>query len=343
MSTESNVRQFPVKEKTPKRYLVTHTDLDGIGCAILAAKCYPNLSVNFVDYKEVNELIVEMLGVIDPEAKLIITDLSVSEELASILDKRGNVELIDHHPTASFLIKYPWALVLLENSATKNFYRVMSQKYQLEDYEPFVELVNNYDTWGGGSGPSPAAKDLNQLFQAMGRDAFGDRFIRSSSVRMTDVDQTVLALRERQCKEYIDESLEKVIIRQDPDGFEFAIVAAEQFTSEVGHRVLEAFKTVEYVMIIDLRDTKISLRGRGTVHVGELAKSCGGGGHKKAAGFPLQQNAVATQVFCCGGQCELTYSLSQQIIDLRTKAGETDAQGLQPSEDDGGSGPTPTP
>jgi nanoRNase/pAp phosphatase (c-di-AMP/oligoRNAs hydrolase) len=79
---------------------------------------------------------------------------------------------------------------------------------------------------------------------------------------------------------------------RDKDGNVFLLVAAEQYTSSLGNYLLQQFEEAEYVLILDMLHDKASLRSKGKVNVADLAKSCGGGGHAKAAGFLMNDAAV---------------------------------------------------
>ena len=81
--------------------LFTHTDLDGIGCAVLAKLAFQDeVDIEYCNYDEINEKVLEYINQNDNKVPIYITDISVNEEVANLLDKRGNVQLLDHHPKA---------------------------------------------------------------------------------------------------------------------------------------------------------------------------------------------------------------------------------------------------
>lgn len=101
--------------------LFTHTDLDGVGCAVLAylAFGYENVDVEFCSYDNVNQKVLKfiMSRSLSNSAYygLYITDLSVSEEVARQIEKhKDNImpRLFDHHATALWLNKYDWCQVM---------------------------------------------------------------------------------------------------------------------------------------------------------------------------------------------------------------------------------------
>lgn len=98
-----------------KTKIFCHTDLDGIGCAVLAYLAFgrENVDVEYCDYKDVDKK-VESFGESEEYKSydwVYITDISVSERLAERMDMAltGNkVALLDHHATALGLNKYSW-------------------------------------------------------------------------------------------------------------------------------------------------------------------------------------------------------------------------------------------
>jgi oligoribonuclease NrnB/cAMP/cGMP phosphodiesterase (DHH superfamily) len=89
--------------------LITHTDLDGLGCAILAKKVW-GISTNnilFVDYgedMEIENLIDRLKSLGGNIDKLYITDLSFSKETLDALSKESFIDFIevyDHHYATS--------------------------------------------------------------------------------------------------------------------------------------------------------------------------------------------------------------------------------------------------
>lgn len=289
-----------MKKHVEKRILFTHTDLDGVGCAVIYSKCFPNTDVFFCDYQEVNEIIMDVLTKTPADVPIMISDLSVDEDTAAYLDMRGNVELIDHHGTAKWLQdKYPWALVDTSWCGTKLMYQVMSRTFMIKDYEPFVELVDNYDRWGNGNGPTEQAKNLSRLVYIMGQERFFHRWITTSSTTLSPTEEIIITLDLEKERRYIEESIPKVVLLTDSNNTPYGLIAADQYVSVLGSELLKIITDIEYIVMIDFRNDKASLRGRGNINLGEFAKQMGGGGHAKAAGFPLQ--GATYKMFFMGG------------------------------------------
>ena len=76
--------------------LFTHTDLDGIGCAILAYLAFrrKNVEVEYCDYSNVNDKVRDFFynGNWDEYEQVFFTDISISNELALAIDKKCDEE-----------------------------------------------------------------------------------------------------------------------------------------------------------------------------------------------------------------------------------------------------------
>lgn len=273
-------------------YCVTHNDLDGIGCAILMEKVFPEVKTFTIDYRELPEVLPRVLEKAKTN-QVYVTDLSLTDELAALCDKHGKVQHIDHHISSKKPCeKYPWSLVDVNNCGTYLLWKMLSQYANLEDYKEFVELVDNYDTWGHGTQPTEKAKDLNRLLKMLGPDVFAQRFKHKSSVKFNDVEEAIINVDKHMEESYLQEVMTRAQAMRDKDGNVFLLVAAEQYTSSLGNYLLQQFEEAEYVLILDMLHDKASLRSKGKVNVADLAKSCGGGGHAKAAGFLMNDAAV---------------------------------------------------
>ena len=66
-------------------YCVTHNDLDGIGCAILMEKVFPEVKTFTIDYRELPEILPKVLEKAKT-SQVYVTDLSLTDELAELCD-----------------------------------------------------------------------------------------------------------------------------------------------------------------------------------------------------------------------------------------------------------------
>lgn len=292
--------------------LFTHTDLDGVGCAILAHLAFNfEIDVEYCDYDNINERVMNYLNTNDGSSYIYITDISVNKEVAELLDKRGGVHLLDHHPTALGLNKYSWCKVMIEDlsgvktSGTKMFYHWLCINGcfvdELENNQAlnrFAELVRNYDTWRWSTlgDKGLICKQVNDLLYLYGRE----RFIRWCLSEIHDevfprlyaADELVLKLKQQEIDEYIKEKDEQ-LFTSPMCGMNCGFVFAERYFSELGNRLCELHPEIDFVAMIDMSGTVSYRTVKDNVDLGEdVAKLFGGGGHPKAAGSQFSQDVI---------------------------------------------------
>lgn len=291
----------------PKYKLFTHTDLDGVGCAIVAFAYLgqENVEVTYCDYHEINEAVKAFIdeGKTHEYDRVFITDISVNEEVAKLVDKESKLlrtvwRLIDHHGTALALNDYRWAWVEVENVEGKTSGTSMFNDYLagmcvnfLIPVQDFVEAVRRYDTWEWKTIYSDEqAKQLNDLLFILGRDRFIERFTSDISVEFNETERLLLELEREAIDRYYESKVRQVFEVDLPEGTIVAVLA-ERYQSELGSRLGERFPMYKAIALIN-PSRSVSLR---TIHddvdVSAIAKRYGGGGHPKAAGFPLPPQA----------------------------------------------------
>lgn len=299
--------------------LFTHTDLDGVGCAILAKRAFEdNVDISYCNYDEINSKVKRfLLNDIDNYEICYITDISISDELAEEINKTNpsKFRLFDHHSSAEYLNKYGWCKVtttltpvdLIKTCGTELFYYyVVLLELPIEDiladkYFNFVYLVRTYDTWDwvnmGDFGKQ--AKSLNDLFHIHTKEEFVDDIVeklKSNKPLFSETDKVILDLKQKEIDAYIEKKDNKMVIRTGTDGesgesYSFGMVFADRFISELGNRLCTMHPEILYVAMVNLDESVVSLRTvRDDIHLGELAKAFGGGGHPKAAAFHIDVN-----------------------------------------------------
>ena len=286
--------------------LFTHTDLDGVGCAILAKLAFgEEVDISYCNYDDINENVMNYLNHNDDSLSYIyITDIRVNEEVAELLDKRGGVVLLDHHPTALGLNKYPWCKVMVEDlngvktSGTKMFYhwlgmnRCLNEELETnEALSRFAELVRNYDTWRwselGEEGV--ICKQVNDLMYLYGRDKFITWCISEIHdevfPRLYSADELLLNTKQKEIDEYVEEKNEQ-LFTSPMCGRVCGFVFAEKYVSELGNRLCKMHPEIDYVAMIDMGSKTVSYRTvKDDIDLGkDVAQLFGGGGHPKAAG-----------------------------------------------------------
>lgn len=289
--------------------LLSHNDLDGVGCGILAKLAFDKQVK--VRYNSVSGLDREVEWFLENDSKdtfLFITDLSVSKENESRLDEfyqmGGKLQLLDHHKTSLHYNDYDWGNVIVEDeegkltSATSLLYEYLVSKQLLNPSEAiteFVELVRQYDTWEWEKNNNQQAQRLNALFFLVSVEEFEEKMISrlntSDHFRFDEFEQKILDMEENKIERYIRRKRRELV--QTKIGKYFAgIVYAESYHSELGNELGKEYPHLDYIAIINIGGKRLGFR---TIHdhidVSEVAGHYGGGGHAKASGCTLTDKA----------------------------------------------------
>jgi oligoribonuclease NrnB/cAMP/cGMP phosphodiesterase (DHH superfamily) len=281
--------------------LFTHTDLDGIGCAVLAKIAFCGVSVSYCNYDDINEEVSKFIAEKNNFDMCHITDISITDELAKTINEEfDNFYLLDHHPTALYLNKYNYCTVKIEDeetqiktSGTELYYKWLVENGYLRKtsvLDRFVELVKNYDTWRwsilGDEGV--ICKQVNDLLYLYGRDKFITWCISEIHdgvfPRLYTADELVLKIKQKEIDDYV-EAKDKQLFIDDLCGRTCGFVFAEKYPSELGNRLCKMHPEIDFVAIINM-DGIVSYRAvKDDIDLGkDIAQIFGGGGHPKAAG-----------------------------------------------------------
>lgn len=312
--------------------LFTHTDLDGVGCAILAYLAFgrENVDVEYCDYSNVNDKVGEFWenGPVEEYDKVFITDISIGIDLARTIDLYAGDDiwhLFDHHNTAIYLNAYDWCQVLdvtpithIKTCGTELFYRylhVVLDKFQgmnfaaLSNMLKFIVTVRDWDIWRwkelGEEGL--VSKQVNDLFDIYGREGFIDwamkqiRFAKSPMhefPNFTDIDKALLKQKQKDIDRYVEEKSKQLFHRVDEVGHTYGVVFAERYFSELGNRLCEMYPELAYIVMVDVAHGTVSYRTvRDDIDLGgEIAHAYGGGGHPKAAGSTFDKEQIQRTV-----------------------------------------------
>ncbi|AOV06787.1 DHH family phosphoesterase [Sporosarcina ureilytica] len=293
--------------------LLTHNDLDGVGCGILAKIAFgKQVKVRYNSVSGLDREVEWFLENDDKETFLLITDLSVNEEnekrLEAFYQDGGKIQLLDHHKTALHFNHYEWGHVVIEDnegkltSATSLFYQYLVTHQILEPSESiaeFVELVRQYDTWEWEKNNNHFAQRLNALFFLITIEEFEEKMISrlnsSEHFVFDEFEKKILDMEEDKIERYIRRKRRELV--QLKTGVHFAgVVYAESYHSELGNELGKEYPHLDYIAILNIGGKRVGFR---TIHdqvdVSEIAGQFGGGGHAKASGCSLTK--VAFQQF----------------------------------------------
>lgn len=289
--------------------LLSHNDLDGVGCGILAKIAFgAEVKVRYNSIGSLNREIEYFLENDTPDTFLFITDLSPNEENEKRLNEHfkqyKNIQLIDHHKSALHLNDYEWGSVLVENeegaleSATSLFYQFLVANELLQPTEAideFVELVRQYDTWEWEKNENQQAHYLNSLFFLVSIDEFEETMVeRLTSSERFDFDEfekKLLNMEEDKIERYIRRK-KREIVQTKIGNYFVGVVYAESYLSELGNELSKEHPHLDYIAILNMGSKKISFRTtHDDIDVSEIAGNYGGGGHQKASGCNLTDEA----------------------------------------------------
>lgn len=289
--------------------LLTHNDLDGVGCGILAKLAFgQDVRVRYNSIASLNREIEFFLESDTKETFLFITDLSPDEKnemrLQNYYSEHGNIQLIDHHKTALHLDDYEWGYVVVEDtegnltSATSLFYEYLISMNYLEATDAvseFVELVRQYDTWEWEKNDNQKAHLLNSLFYLVSIDEFEETMVERLSTNshfdFDEFEKRLLNMEEDKIERYIKRKKREIVQAKVRDYYA-GVIYAESYHSEVGNELGKEYTHLDYIVILNMGGKKISYR---TIHdhidVSEIAGLYGGGGHQKASGSSITDEA----------------------------------------------------
>ena len=301
--------------------LFTHTDLDGAVSNLIALKYFIGkrykVSTDLCTYGNVDKNIMGYFNSFEynPEAVIVVTDISFSKEVAEHLDKAPNkVIMIDHHKSAEELFMdedgrpiYDWMTIFEGDSAsflTYKYFMGISKKDSemrtiLYNYKVLVYITDLWDTKSRQSEEfikyDKEIRNMLNLFKGIGFNAFKDRFFQNPSIKLMEkeegVVETVERLKRNSMKKFQLYVL-PVTFRGETHVFGFGF--ASDYISEVAEYIFDMNDKCLFSVTLDMNYCSGSFRRNQKhplgeeVDVEELAKQFGGGGHPFAAGFEFE-------------------------------------------------------
>lgn len=301
--------------------LFTHTDLDGIGCAILAKLAFSDeVDIEYCNYDEINEKVESYIDN-NVSGECHITDISIKDTLTSRINEDcigyQKIQLLDHHSTALELNKYFWCDVQIENkithiktSGTEMYYKWLIYNKYLKKHkrlDRFVKIVRDYDTWRwselGDEGI--LCKQVNDLLYLYGREKFISwcvlKICSNDTFKLDDTDKLLLDIKQKEIDDYIEEK-DKQLFTLPMCGWIAGFVFAEKYFSELGNRLCKMHPEIDFIAMIDMDGTVSYRTIREDLDLGQnVAKQFGGGGHPKAAGSQFSKEILlktVEEIFC---------------------------------------------
>lgn len=282
--------------------LVSHIDLDGYGCNIFAMKyIHPD------DYFNVNyEDLATTLCDIPRDVHLIITDLSIPENLQGLIEEFAKVSIIDHHISTMWVydafdgnpnidvkvdkrrcatwLLYDW---IVERNIDKgalydsNLDNAWADKWRtlIDDYDRYVLSY-------------PESERLNSLLYISNRDRFVSDALSNEPDRMLALNAERIDRYLKTQNDYIEATVKICLSLNITDGCQHDVYLAfaEKYKSKIAKWLFDN-KGAELVYVLDLRTMQGSIRSspESRIDCASIAKMIDpdGGGHHHASGFTI--------------------------------------------------------
>jgi len=262
---------------TPTLHL-THTDLDGTGCAVLFEGARPGQGrVELVDNGAID---ARVLAALEAERAVLVTDHGLAEATAAAVDAfiagGGAFTLLDHHRSTRHLEGRAWATVDEDRSATGLLFEHLGRP---PAFAEFARLVEDHDLWRHAD---PRSAQLAALLGLLGHERFRARFTADPAVEFREGELLLVEHEDERREAYLARKLEQARV-VEKDGKRWAVCYAEQYQSDLAERLMTGLG-VDATAIVNPARRTVSLRGRG-LDVSALAERLGGGGHARAAAF----------------------------------------------------------
>jgi oligoribonuclease NrnB/cAMP/cGMP phosphodiesterase (DHH superfamily) len=300
--------------------LFTHTDIDGIGCAIVGICAYSkeNIDIEYCEVSEINDKVLNFLR--SPECSyydtIYITDISVNTSVAEIINTYYyyKVILLDHHVTAEWLNMYSWATVKNEaviyvndnstylTSGTYLFYKNLNKILStncanINRLWYIVDMIRQYDTWEWQTiFHDDHPKKWNDLMSILGRDRFIDRVLyhienseSNCNILFDETEKLLLELEEEKTTKYIKEKSKELIVTNLLN-YKVGVIFGERYQSLVGHQLSTDHPELDFIVIINVAKAISYRTCKTNINLGtDVAKIFGGGGHEQSAGSPITE------------------------------------------------------
>ena len=298
--------------------LVTHTDLDGAGCAVVALLAGTNEIYFCNNGKDIDDTVTTILDEYEHEGgslSLTIADNSVSKEVAERIDNIYDRDcdyfepmLLDHHKSALWLDEYCWACIDTNECGATLMYNhnVCYDESVAKMLNEFCNTVKDHDLWLWEEKGNQNANIYNESMRILGIQEYvlrtannitdGNYIISSDDERDA---LNMIAEKDKYVEEHSDNYFKDSVTIAGRE-YQVAFTFASKYVSELGNAICNKHDDIDICAIIcthrgeygtvELRATKDD------VDLAPIAKGLGGGGHKHAAGFPLKKDFAESTI-----------------------------------------------
>src|ERR1700694_187218 len=208
--------------------LLTHTDLDGVGCGVLFRGARPGQgTVELVDNGRID---ARGRQARDGSPAILVTDHGVDAETADRVDEYiaagGHFTLLDHHRSSQHLAVRQWATIDEERSATGLLFDHLGEPVAFAE---FARLVEDHDLWRHSD---PRSARLGTLVGLLGHERVLARFTADPRGEFAGGAILLLDNSDSRREDYLAKKLEQATVFER-GGIRWAVCYAEQYQSDV--------------------------------------------------------------------------------------------------------------
>jgi oligoribonuclease NrnB/cAMP/cGMP phosphodiesterase (DHH superfamily) len=280
--------------------IVSHGNCPDGAAAVVVAKAIERHAEYICGlHGKVDDQILAAAQRLSKDGTLWITDISCGPETLDkvfelLMAKNCSIGIYEHHISRNFLekVKIPEGLngeiiFDLHRCGSKIFYEAMKDHHpsRLAGLEEFITLTNDRDLWINADIRSA---ELSSLHSILGEDRYIQRFLKEKSVEFSESERVLLDYEKEQLMRRMHKVMDKIVIKTDEQGLKYGIMVGEGKASEVCNAAIHKFK-LEYVCLLDYNSGRASIRSHEIFDCASFATARGGGGHERAAGFPIQE------------------------------------------------------
>jgi oligoribonuclease NrnB/cAMP/cGMP phosphodiesterase (DHH superfamily) len=284
-----------------KNIIVSHSNCpDGAASAIVAKTIVPSIEYVRGYHDRIDKQVLNAANELDKGGSLWIVDISCNkqalEETCEIIAKKDAfVGVYEHHVSQEYLATFELpekvnGEIIFDNNrcGAKIFYERMIKDYQkkLNPLSDFIRLTNDRDLWINNDTMSA---ELSSLHNILGDERFVTRFFKNPSVEFSETESVLLKYEKERLMKRMHYLLSSIKIDTDKDGYRYGVMIGEGKASEVCNVAIHKFD-LEYVCMVDFNSKRASIRSHKEFDCAAFSKVRGGGGHVRAAGFPIKRD-----------------------------------------------------
>jgi oligoribonuclease NrnB/cAMP/cGMP phosphodiesterase (DHH superfamily) len=271
--------------------LLTHTDLDGIGCAVVFTGARPGEGpIELVENGAIDERVRRVLAE-GPEQEVLVADHGIGDATADLADEfvagGGRFALLDHHRSSQHLAARGWATIDEDRSATGLVFDLLGRP---PAFAEFARLVEDHDLWRHADERSAR---LAALVGLLGHERFLARFSSDPRVDFREGERLLLENAEAHREDYLARKVGQAWVAEIA-GVRWGLCYAEQYQSDLAERLMNELGVAATAIVNPGRRT-VSLRGR-DFDVSGVAQRFGGGGHARAAAFTFRERPLEVEL-----------------------------------------------